>query len=90
MGEEKDGGQNQAYMKRKGHDGQDRMPSHILSGKGRDPSENGAETVSPTHVGEDEFFFFTDQHEHRDQPIEAAPNKQDEGRPCQRTGYENV
>ena len=90
MGEEKDGGHNQAYMKCKGDYGQYRVSSHVHRGKGRDPVENRTDPVSPAHVGKDESFLSNGQNEHRDQPIEAAADKQDEGRPCQGTGYKKI
>ena len=90
MGEEKDRGQNQAYMKCKGDDSQYRMSSHILRGKGCDPVENRTDPVFPAHIGENESFLSNGQNEHRDQPIEATADKQNEGRPCQGTGYKNV
>ena len=90
MGEEKNWSHNQAYMKQEGDDGHHRMSSHILRGKRRDPVKNRAETISQAHVRKDEFLFLVDQDEHRQEPIKTATDKQDEGRPCQRTRYKNI
>jgi hypothetical protein len=58
-----------------------RMSAHILSGKGRAPTNNRAQTVFPAHIGVDKFFFLMDQYHQGDQPVQASADKNDKGQP---------
>jgi hypothetical protein len=81
MGQKKNGGQYQTDVKHIGDNRHGRMPAHIFSGKWRAPTKNRAQTVFPAHIGVNKFFFFMDQHDQVDQPVQAAADKNDKGQP---------